>query len=105
MKIVGVSRSLVARSAGGGEVISSNLITPTKSPNFQTLYFQPVFKAKQGIAYHLLNYSTIPLLSQYYVNTIFLLHKVGDKLAGIGSNNLIVIYLGCSLINPRPVFL
>ena len=42
-------RSLVARSAGGGEVISSNLVTPTKSPNFQNPCFLPVFKAQQGI--------------------------------------------------------
>jgi len=62
------------------KVTSSNLITPTKSSNFQTLCFEPVFQAQQGIAYHLVKYFTIPLLSQYYVNTIFLLHKVGDLL-------------------------
>ena len=62
------------------KVTSSNLVTPTKLPNFQTLCFLPFFKAQQGIAYHLVNYFTIPILFQYYVNTIFLLHKVGDLL-------------------------
>ena len=77
MKFVGVWRSLVARSAGGGEVISSNLVTPTKSPNFQTLCFKPVFKAQQRFAYHLVNFFTIPILFQYSSNTINLLIKCG----------------------------
>ena len=59
-------RSLVARSAGGGEVISSNLVTPTKSPNFQTLCFLPFFKAQQGIETHLTDYFTN--LIQYLYN-------------------------------------
>ena len=41
-------RSLVARSAGGGEVISSNLVTPTNFPKFQTPSILPFFKASQG---------------------------------------------------------
>ena len=59
------------------EVTSSNLVTPTKSPNFQTLYFLPFFKAQQGIAYHLVNYFTIPILFQYSSNSTYLLLKCG----------------------------
>jgi len=58
-------------------VTSSNLVTPTKSPNFQTLCFLPFFKAQQGIAYHLVNYFTIPILFQYSSNTTYLLLKCG----------------------------
>ena len=59
------------------KVTSSNLVTPTKSPNFQTLCFQPVFKAQQRFAYHLVNYFTIPILFQYSSNTTHLLLKCG----------------------------
>ena len=48
-------------------VIGSNLVTPTKSPNFQTLCFQPVFKAQQGIETYLTDYFTN--LLQYLFNT------------------------------------
>ena len=58
-------------------VTISNLVTPTKSPNFQTLCFLPFFKAQQGIAYHLVNYFTIPILFQYSSNTTHLLLKCG----------------------------
>jgi len=57
------------------KVTSSNLVTPTKLPNFQTLCFLPFFKAQQGIAYHLVNYFTIPILFQYSSNTTQLLLK------------------------------
>ena len=59
------------------KVTSSNLVTPTKSPNFQTLCFLPFFKAQQGIAYHLVKYFTIPILFQYSSNTTHLLLKCG----------------------------
>jgi hypothetical protein len=62
------------------KVASSSLVTLAISHYFQTLCFLPFFKAGQGFAYHLVNYFTIPILFQYYVNTIFLLHKVGDLL-------------------------
>ena len=48
-------------------VTSSNLVTPTKSLNFQTLCFQPVFKAQQGIETYLTDYFTN--LLQYLYNT------------------------------------
>ncbi len=59
-------RSLVARSAGGGEVISSNLVTPTKSPNFQTLCFLPFFKAQQGIETY--QNKSLPINLPYHFN-------------------------------------
>tara|TARA_R100001015_G_scaffold15188_1_gene7167 strand:+ start:163 stop:489 length:327 start_codon:yes stop_codon:yes gene_type:complete len=40
------------------KVTSSNLVTPTKSPNFQTLCFLPVFKAQQGFETYLTDYFT-----------------------------------------------
>ncbi len=73
-------RSLVARSAGGGEVISSNLVTPTKSPNFQTLCFQPVFKAQQGIKTYLTDYFTNLIQYLYNAFTTNLPQIIGDLL-------------------------
>ena len=73
-------RSLVARSAGGGEVISSNLVTPTKSPNFQTLCFQPVFKAQQGIETYLTDYFTNLIQYLYNPFTTNLPQIIGDLL-------------------------
>ena len=49
------------------EVTSSNLVTPTKSPNFQTPCFLPFFKAQQGIETYLTDYFTKPL--QYLSKT------------------------------------
>ena len=71
-------RSLVARSAGGGEVISSNLVTPTKLPNFQTINFLSVFKAQLGIETYLIDYFTN--LIQYLCNvfTTNLPQIIGD---------------------------
>ena len=48
------------------KVTSSNLVTPTKSPNFQTPCFLPVFKAQQGIETYLTDYFTN--LIQYLYN-------------------------------------
>ena len=62
------------------KVTSSNLVTPTKSSNFQTLCFLPFFKAQKEIAYHLANYFTIPILLQYSSNTTYLLKKCGHYL-------------------------
>ena len=73
-------RSLVARSAGGGEVISSNLVTPTKSPNFQTLCFLPFFKAQQGIETYLTDYFTNLIQYLYNVFTTNLPQIIGDLL-------------------------
>tara|TARA_R100000353_G_C6445703_1_gene179840 strand:+ start:396 stop:746 length:351 start_codon:yes stop_codon:yes gene_type:complete len=48
------------------EVTSSNLVTPTKSPNFQTLCFLPFFKAQQGIETYL--NKSFPITFPYHFN-------------------------------------
>ena len=75
------------------EVTSSNLVTPTKSPNFQTLCFLPFFKAQQGIAYHLVKYFTIPILFQYSSNTTYLLKKCGHY---VDTKNLYPLDIYCA---------
>ena len=67
--------------------IFSSLVTATKSFYFQTLYFLPVVKAQKVIAYHLVNYFTIPKLFQYSSNTTYLLlkcdyHVISKKMHG-----------------------
>ena len=51
---------------------SSNLVTPTKSPNFQTLCFLPFFKAGQGFQtpqkqnqHNLVTFQYQPLIPYY----------------------------------------
>ena len=77
------------------KVTSSNLVTPTKSPNFQTLCFLPFFKAQQGNAYHLVNYFTIPILFQYSSNTTNLLLKCGYHVV---SKKLVTLLTYCMRI-------
>lgn len=48
------------------KVTSSNLVTPTKSPNFQTLCFLPFFKGQQGIETYQNKY--LPITFPYYSN-------------------------------------
>ena len=62
------------------KVTSSNLVTPTKSPNFQTLCFQPVFKAQQGIETYLTDYSTNLIQYLYNAFTTNLPQIIGDLL-------------------------
>ena len=47
-------------------VTSSNLVTPTKLPNFQTLCFLPFFKAKQGIETY--QNKSFPITFPYHCN-------------------------------------
>ena len=75
-----MGRSRVARSAGGGEVISSNLVTPTKSPNFQIPCFLPVFKAQKGIETYQNKYLPITLQYLYNAFTTNLPQIIGDLL-------------------------
>ena len=54
------------------EVASSNLVTPTKSPSFQTLYFLPFFKAHQGIETYQNKYLpiTFPYNSNLFITNL-----------------------------------
>ena len=62
------------------KVTSSNLVTPTKSPNFQTLCFLPVFKAQQGIETYQNKYLPITLQYLYNAFTTNLPQIIGDLL-------------------------
>ena len=62
------------------EVTSSNLVTPTKSPNFQTLCFLPFFKAQQGIETYLTDYFTNLIQYLYNAFTTNLPQIIGDLL-------------------------
>tara|TARA_R100000773_G_C4148618_1_gene71742 strand:+ start:51 stop:377 length:327 start_codon:yes stop_codon:yes gene_type:complete len=62
------------------KVTSSNLVTPTKSPNFQTLCFLPFFKAQQGIETYLTDYFTNLIQYLYNAFTTNLPQIIGDLL-------------------------
>ena len=62
------------------KVTSSNLVTPTKSPNFQIPCFLPVFKAQKGIETYQNKYLPITLQYLYNVFTTNLPQIIGDLL-------------------------
>ena len=74
-------RSLVARSAGGGEVISSNLVTPTKTQNSETLRNQPFIWLYTKVSDVSKNFYTTIIQHQYKPFTTLLQLKSGDLVA------------------------
>ena len=71
-------RSLVARSAGGGEVISSNLVTPTKTHNSKTRRTQSLFGSILRFQTYLKHLYTTIIQHRYKSFTTLLQLKSGD---------------------------